>query len=218
MFRSTLAAATLALFTIAGTASAQSTTSTAAAQQHRFRRGDLFEGINLTAAQKSQIEAIRAKYHPGLEAARDSIKPDWAALKNARTAKDSAAIRAARQDIRGDRKERGEILKDEHDELLKVLGPEQREKFEKNLKEWNADRRDRRADRRETRSDTREIRNDRKEVAADKGEIASDKKEGEKGELKSDRKDLKSDRKDLKKDLKDHKQDARDLKRDRKDR
>ena len=168
MFRSTLAAAALALFAIAGTASAQSTPS-AAASQHRFRRGDLFDGINLTAAQKSQIEAIRAKYHPGLEAARDSIKPDWAALKNARTAKDSAAIRAARQDIRGDRKERGEILKDEHDELLKVLGPEQREKFEKNLKEWNADRRDRRRrsprdGRRRTRDSQRQKRSRRRQT------------------------------------------------------
>jgi Spy/CpxP family protein refolding chaperone len=216
MYRSTLAAAALALFAIAGTVSAQSTTSTTAAQ-HRFRRGELFEGINLTAAQKAQIDEIRAKYHPELSAARDSIKPDWAALRNARTAKDSAAIRAARQDIRSDRRERGEILKDEHDELVKVLGPEQRQKFEKNLKDWHADRRDRRTDRREIRSDTHEIRSDRKEVVADKREIASDKKEGEKGELKSDRKELKSDQKDLKKDLKDRKQDARDLRRDRKD-
>ena len=216
MYRTTLVAAALALVVIAGTATAQTTPPTTAAQ-HRFRRGDLFEGINLSAAQKSQIEAIRAKYHPGLEAARDSIRPDWAALKSARTAKDSAAIRAARQDIRGDRRERGEILKDEHQELVKVLGPEQREKFEKNLKDWNADRRDRRTDRRGIRSDTREIRGDRKDVAADKSEIASDKKEGEKQDLKSDRKELKSDKKDLNKDLKDRKQDVRDLKRDRKD-
>lgn len=212
MYRSTLLAATLA-FAIAGTAAAQSTTA-----QRKFHRGDLLEGINLTAAQKTQIEAIRAKYHPELASARDSIKPDWAALKTARTAKDSAAIRAARKDIRSDRRERGEMLQAEHDEIVKVLGPEQREKFEKNLQDWRADRRDRRADRGEVRSDTREVRADRKEVAADKREIASDRKEGETKELKSDRKELKSDEKDLNKDLKDRKQDARDLKRDRKDR
>ena len=212
MYRSTLLAATLA-FAIAGTAAAQSATA-----QRKFHRGDLLEGINLTAAQKTQIEAIRAKYHPELASARDSIKPDWAALKTAPTAKDSAAIRADRKDIRSDRRERGQMLQAEHDEIVKVLGPEQREKFEKNLKDWRADRRDRRADRGEVRSDTREVRADRKEVAADKREIASDKKEGETRELKSDRKDLKSDEKDLNKDLKDRKQDTRDLKRDRKDR
>lgn len=211
MYRSTLLAATLA-FAIAGTAASQSTTA-----QRKFHRGELLEGINLTAAQKTQIEAIRAKYHPELASARDSIKPDWAALKTARTAKDSAAIRADRKDIRSDRRERGQMLQAEHDEIVKVLGPEQREKFEKNLRDWRADRRDRRADRGEVRSDTREVRADRKEVAADKREIASDKKEGETKELKSDRKEMKSDEKDLNKDLKDRKQDARDLKRDRKD-
>lgn len=211
MYRSTLLAATLA-FAIAGTAAAQSTTAL-----RNFHRGELLEGINLTTAQKTQIEAIRAKYHPELASARDSIKPDWTALKTARTAKDSAAIRAARKDIRGDRRERGQMLQAEHDEIVKVLGPEQREKFEKNLKDWRADRRDRRADRGEIRSDTRGIRADRKEVAADKREVASDKKEGENKDLKSDRKELKSDQKDLNKDLKDRKQDARDLKRDRKD-
>lgn len=212
MFRYTLVAATLAIIAIGGSTNAQ----TANTAPRRFQRGELLEGINLTAAQKSQIEAIRAKYHPELKSARDSIKPDWAALKTARTAKDSAAIRAARRDIRTDRKERGEMLKAEHDEIVKVLGPEQREKFEKNLKDWRADRQDRRADRREIRTDTREIRNDRKEVAADKSEIAADKKAGEVKELKSDRKDLKSDEKDLNKDLKDRRQDSRDLKRDRK--
>jgi len=211
MYRSTLLAAALA-FAIAGTAAAQSTTA-----PRTFHRGELLEGINLTAAQRTQIEAIRAKYHPELASARDSIKPDWAALKTARTAKDSAAIRAARKDIRGDRRERGQMLQAEHDEIVKVLGPEQREKFEKNLKEWRADRRDRRADRGEIRSDTRGIRADRKEVATDKREVASDRKEGENKDLKSDRKELKSDQKDLNKDLKDRKQDARDLKRDRKD-
>jgi Spy/CpxP family protein refolding chaperone len=216
MYRSTILAATLALFAIGGNATAQSTTSTVAAQ-HRFRHGELFEGINLTAAQKAQIEAIRRRYHPDIASARDSIKPDWAALKTARTAKDSAAVRAARQDIRSDRRERGEIFKQEHDELVKVLGPEQREKFEKNLKDWNADRRDRRVDRREIGSDTHEVRSDRREVAADKNELAKDKKAGEKGEVKSDRRELKSDTKDLKNDLKDRKQDSRDLKHDRKD-
>jgi Spy/CpxP family protein refolding chaperone len=213
MYRSTLIAATLALLAISGTATAQTATTT----PHRFHRGELFEGINLSAAQRSQIEAIRAKYHPELKAARDSIKPDWAALKTARTAQDSAAIRAARQDIRGDRRERGDMLQAEHDELVTVLGPEQREKFEKNLKDWRADRRDRVRDRREIRSDTRGIRSDKKEIAADKSEIKSDKKEGELKDLKSDRKELKNDQKDLNKDLKDRRQDARDLKRDRKD-
>ena len=212
MYRSTLMAATLA-FVMAGTAAAQSATAPA----RKFHRGDLLEGINLSAAQTSQIEAIRARYHPELRSARDSIKPDWAALKTARTAKDSAAIRAARRDIYSDRRERGEMLQDEHDAIVKVLGPEQREKFEKNLSDWRADRRDRRADRGEIRSDTREIRNDKREIGADKREIASDKKEGEKKDLKSDRKDLKSDEKDLNKDLKDRKQDARDLRHDRKD-
>src|SRR2546423_264870 len=213
MYRSTLLAAALALLVFGATSQAQ-TAIRNTTTPHRFHRGDLLEGINLSAAQKSQIEAIRAKYHPGLDAARDSIKPDWAALKSARTAKDSAAIRAARQDIRGDRRERGEVLEAEHDEIVKVLGPEQREKFEKNLKDWRADRRDRRTDRREIRSDSREVRSDRKEIAADKSELASDKKEGEKNELKADRKELKTDQKDLKKDLKDRRQAARDLKRD----
>lgn len=217
MYRSTIVAATLALFVIGGTATAQATATHAAAAQHRFRRGELLEGINLTAQQKSQIEAIRAKYHPELKSARDSIKPDWSALKTARTAKDSAAIRAARQDIRSDRRERGTIEKAEHDEIVSMLRPEQRERFEKNVKEWNADRRERRADRREIGSDTREIRNDRREVAADKSEIGADKKEGDTKDLKADRNELKSDEKDLHNDLKDRKKDARDLKHDRKE-
>ena len=216
MYRSRLLAITLALLAAGSVANAQ-TGAQNQASARSFHHGELLEGINLTAAQKSQIEAIRAKYHPELSSGRDSSKPDWSALKTARTARDSAAIRAARQDIRDDRRERGQMLKSEHDEIVRVLGPEQREKFEKNLKDWRADRTDRRRDRREIRSDTREVRSDKREVAADKSEISSDRKEHETNELKSDHKELKSDQKDLNKDLKDRRQDARDLKRDKKD-
>ena len=60
------------------------TTSTtkAAAHRHHFGRR-LFRGVNLTAAEKSQIRAIHKKYEPQVKAARQS--GDKATIKTLRT-------------------------------------------------------------------------------------------------------------------------------------
>lgn len=88
----------------------------------------LLAGITLTDTQKTQIKAIQDKYR---EQNLTRSKEDMEAMAKARQSNDTAAMRAAMEKMRA--------RNDEQDkEILAVLTPEQRERYNKNKEEMKA--------------------------------------------------------------------------------
>jgi protein CpxP len=130
----TFALAAVAAAALAGSSQAQSTTPgnppVGGPRGRGPGRGDQmgeFRGLNLTDAQKAQIEAIHKKYEPQMKASRDQAKPFIDAARAARQKGDTAAARAnmekAMQVSSG-------IRQQGMNEVRGVLSPEQRTKFD----------------------------------------------------------------------------------------
>jgi Spy/CpxP family protein refolding chaperone len=114
MFRSTIALAALSLGLVGAPALAtaqaaapadQAAPAQAAPQQRHHHRHALLRGIKLSADQKAQFKAIRAKYHPQ--------------FKEARQANDRATMRSLRKQM--------------ITESRGVLTPDQQKQFDGNL-------------------------------------------------------------------------------------
>ena len=134
------------VFGVAGVSAAQSPTTPktrADSGYHRrgprpdgqFRRGSggregFGRDLNLTEAQKTQINAIRQKYQPQNQALRDRAKPFMEAARAARQKGDTAAFRSniekAHQVMQGGQS----IRTQEQAEIRAVLTPEQQAKFD----------------------------------------------------------------------------------------
>ena len=92
----------------------------------------LFNGIDLSSAQRARVDSIREKYRTEAKPLREQMLP---AMKEARTARqsgDSAKIRAARQSMSESRDKMVALRKQEIAEIRGVLTPEQQATFDKN--------------------------------------------------------------------------------------
>ncbi len=156
MIARSLALGAMLLVGVAGISAAQSTTAPQAKPdsgmhrrgpraggEFRGRRGpgrDFMADLNLTDAQKAQINAIRQKYQPQNGALRTQAKPYIDAARAARQKGDTAAVRSnmekARQVMQGGQS----IRTQEMAEIRNVLTPAQQAKFDARQKEM-ADRR-----------------------------------------------------------------------------
>ena len=88
----------------------------------------MFEGLNLTDAQKTQIHSIMEANKPS-DANRDEMRTLWEAKKNGTlTAEQQARLDTLRQ-------QSGAHMKAVHEQILNVLTPEQKAQFEKNKAE-----------------------------------------------------------------------------------
>ena len=153
MFARNLALGALMLVGVAGISAAQSTTAPQnrpdsgtyrrgprAGGEFRGRRGpgrDFFADLNLTDAQKAQITAIRQKYQPQNEAARNQAKPFIDAARAARQKGDTAAFRSNMEKAR---QTGAAVRAQETAEIRNILTADQRTKFDARQKEM-ADRR-----------------------------------------------------------------------------
>ncbi len=95
--------AAVAAAAIAGSAQAQSTTTSPATKpmagmhgqgRNHGRQMGAFKHLNLSDAQKAQIKAIHDKYQPQMKATREQAKPLMEAARAARQKGDTAAFRA----------------------------------------------------------------------------------------------------------------------------
>ena len=99
------------------------------AMAHRGPHG-MMDSLNLTNAQKEQIQAIHAKYRLRLEALRDSTRPNAQAARAARQAGDTAAARAAMARARAQGTTVAALRQQEQAEVRAVLTADQRVKFD----------------------------------------------------------------------------------------
>ena len=91
-------------------------------------------GVDLTDAQKAQLKTLREKYKGETKPIMDRMRP---ALQDARAARqkgDTAAARAAFARTEADRAALKAIFDHQRSEMLAILTPEQRAKFDANAK------------------------------------------------------------------------------------
>ncbi len=110
----------------------------------------MFRGIELTQAQREQMQAVHAKYRPQFESIRESIKPDLEAARAARQRGDTVAARTALERTKSARDQAKALHEQQRNEIRALLTPEQRTTFDANaqrMKERMEKRADKRGDR-----------------------------------------------------------------------
>lgn len=139
----------------AATTNAQATTpaatsdTTVAAKQHERRpmrhrpmqrgamqRADraLFKGIDLSSAQKAQLDSVRSRYRSESRSLREQMAPEMKNARAARQSGDSAKIAEVRQSMAASREKMTNLHKQEMSEIRGVLTPEQQSTFDSNVK------------------------------------------------------------------------------------
>lgn len=139
----------------AGAAAAQSAGATdtvppAATAHHgerarHARRGEraLFRGVQLTQAQRTQLDSINQKYRAEAKSIRDSMRPALEEARAARQHGDSAGARAAWQRTADQRSQLRSLRERQLGEVRSMLTPEQRARFDQNEKALRARMRER---------------------------------------------------------------------------
>lgn len=90
----------------------------------------MMKELGLSTEQQAQMKAIHAKYAPQMQSARAASKPDFDAMKAARTSGDTAAIRAARAKLQSDMAPTQKVHQQEMAEARAILTPAQQQKFD----------------------------------------------------------------------------------------
>ena len=111
----------------------------------------MFKGIELTQAQRDQMQTVHAKYRPQFEAVRESMKPDLTAAREARQRGDTVAARAALERTSAARERARALHEQQNNEIRALLTPEQRTTFDSNAKQMR-DRMEKRAGKRPDRA------------------------------------------------------------------
>lgn len=101
----------------------------------RMERGDkaLFNGVNLSSAQKAKVDSIRSKYRSESKTLREQMAPEMKDARAARQSGDSAKIQAARQSMSASREKMTNLRQQEMSEIRGVLDPSQQTTFDKNV-------------------------------------------------------------------------------------
>jgi len=99
-------------------------------------RGQLFKGITLSDAEKSNIKNVQAKYAPQMKALREQFKPQLQAAREARQRGDSAALKAMWQKSAAQREQTKNLLDAERNDLRGALTAENQVKFDANVKQF----------------------------------------------------------------------------------
>jgi Spy/CpxP family protein refolding chaperone len=125
--------------TRAGTASAQTGVrvhTRARAGQRHTRNG--MADLGLTADQQSRMKAIHTRYAAQLKATRKTSRPNFEAMKAARTSGDTAAQRVAREKMRSDMAPAMKLRQQEMTETRAVLTADQQKKLDARRAEMKA--------------------------------------------------------------------------------
>lgn len=93
----------------------------------------LFKGIQLSDAEKANVEAVRAKYAPQMKALREQFKPQFEQAREARQRGDTAALKNMWAQTSAERDQAKKALESERDDLRNALAPEHRAQFDANV-------------------------------------------------------------------------------------
>jgi Spy/CpxP family protein refolding chaperone len=95
----------------------------------------LFRGIELTQAQRDQINTVNEKYGGQFQTLRESLKPDLKAAHEARQRGDTVAARAAWERTSVDRERIRTLMEQQRNEVRALLTPEQQQTFDRNAQQ-----------------------------------------------------------------------------------
>lgn len=111
-------------------------------QQRRERRGDIMEALDLSQAQKEELQSIRNQYQPRLMEKQEALFEAHQTLRemmiedNASTSE----IRTQHEQVQDLRQEMSDLRFESMLEMREVLTPEQREEFAQLMEERRAGR------------------------------------------------------------------------------
>jgi len=98
----------------------------------RRLRGQLFKGITLSDAEKSNIKSVRAKYAPQMKALREQMKPQLKAARDARQRGDSAALKDLWQKSSAQREQAKQLMLAQQNDIRAALTPANQATFDAN--------------------------------------------------------------------------------------
>jgi Spy/CpxP family protein refolding chaperone len=93
----------------------------------------LLRGITLSDAEKANLKTVRAKYAPQAKAIREQFKPQHEALRAARQAHDTTALKALREKSGAEREAMQKLMVAQQADLRAALSPENQAKFDANV-------------------------------------------------------------------------------------
>jgi hypothetical protein len=96
----------------------------------------LFKGITLSDAEKTNIKNIHAKYEAQNKALREQFKPQMKAAREARQRGDSAALKNLWAQTSAQREQGKKLLEAERNDLRAALTPDHRAQFDANVKRF----------------------------------------------------------------------------------
>jgi len=111
--------------------------------RHFGRRGfgpgamqkQLFKGITLSDAEKTNIKNVHTKYEAQMKALREQFKPQMQAARAARQRGDTAALKNLWGQTSAQREQAKKLLESERNDLRVALVPEHRAQFDANVKQ-----------------------------------------------------------------------------------
>ena len=111
--------------------------------RHFGRRGfgpgamqkQLFKGITLSDAEKTNIKNVHTKYEAQMKALREQFTPQMKAAREARQRGDTAALRNLWSQTSAQREQTKKLLEAERNDLRVALAPEHRAQFDANVKQ-----------------------------------------------------------------------------------
>ena len=111
--------------------------------RHFGRRGfgpgamqkQLFKGITLTDAEKTNTKNVHTKYEAQMKALREQFKPQLQAARQARQRGDTAALKNLWTQNAAQREQAKKLLEAERNDLRVALAPEHRAQFDANVKQ-----------------------------------------------------------------------------------
>jgi Spy/CpxP family protein refolding chaperone len=93
----------------------------------------LLRGIKLSDAEKANLKSVHAKYEPQMKAIREQFKPQHEALRAARQAHDTTALKALRQQSGAEREAIQKVMFAQQADLRAALTAENQAKFDANI-------------------------------------------------------------------------------------
>ena len=95
----------------------------------------LFKGITLSDAEKTNIKNVHTKYEAQMKALREQFKPQMKAARQARQRGDTAALKNLWAQTSAQREQTKKLLEAERNDLRGALAAEHRAQFDANVKQ-----------------------------------------------------------------------------------
>jgi protein CpxP len=104
----------------------------------------LMQQLDLTAEQKAQVQSLRSAFREQNKATFDKARETFRQFREAKKANDQAAVDALKPQMEAQHTQLKELREAHHAQLLRILTPEQRDRFQSLKAEHKAKRGERR--------------------------------------------------------------------------